>query len=67
MAFFGFQRAGLGTFLVVLNAESNVLAQRRIAAELKARALDSQALLMRGLGGGWRDDAAAPSSTVAAR
>lgn len=59
-------RAGLGTFLVVLNAESNVLAQRRIAAELKARALDSQALLMRGLGGGWRDDAAAPS-TVAAR
>ena len=39
------------------------------AAELKARALDSQALLMRGLGGGWRDagstaTAAAAQSTV---
>ena len=67
-------RAGLGTFLVVLNAESNVLAQRRTAAELKARALDTQALLMRSLGGGWRDTAAtatasaatAPTSTLAA-
>ncbi|MEF7612305.1 efflux transporter outer membrane subunit [Aquincola sp. MAHUQ-54] len=56
-------RAGLGTYLVVLNAESNVLAQRRAAADLKARALDSQALLMRSLGGGWRD---APSTVAAA-
>jgi NodT family efflux transporter outer membrane factor (OMF) lipoprotein len=48
-------RAGLGTFLVVLNAESNVLVQRRLATDLKARALDTQALLMRSLGGGWQD------------
>nr|WP_310733669.1 efflux transporter outer membrane subunit [Aquincola tertiaricarbonis] len=58
-------RAGLGTYLVVLSAETNVLAQRRIAAELKARALDSQALLMRGLGGGWRETGAAATVAVA--
>ena len=56
-------RAGLGTYLVVLTAEGNVLAQRRAAADLKARALDAQVALARALGGGWRDDA----PTVAAR
>ncbi|MES1161565.1 MAG: efflux transporter outer membrane subunit, partial [Rhizobacter sp.] len=35
-------KAGLGTYLTVLNAESNVLTQRRLAADLKARALDTQ-------------------------
>ncbi len=49
-------RAGLGTYLVVLGAESGVLAQRTQAAELKARALDVQAQLMQALGGGWRDE-----------
>jgi NodT family efflux transporter outer membrane factor (OMF) lipoprotein len=48
-------RAGLGSYLTVLNAESAVLAQRRLAADLKARALDSQVALIRALGGGWRD------------
>ena len=48
-------RAGLGTYLTVLNAESSVLAQRRLAADLKARALDSQVALIRALGGGYRD------------
>jgi NodT family efflux transporter outer membrane factor (OMF) lipoprotein len=48
-------RAGLGTYLTVLGAESNVLAQRRSAIELKARALDVQAQLARALGGGYRD------------
>jgi NodT family efflux transporter outer membrane factor (OMF) lipoprotein len=52
--------AGLGSFLTVLNAESGVLAQRWNAAELKARALDTQVTLMRALGGGWRDDAPPP-------
>jgi NodT family efflux transporter outer membrane factor (OMF) lipoprotein len=46
-------RAGLGTYLTVLTAESNVLAQRRSAAELKARALDTQIALVRALGGGY--------------
>ncbi|MED5618547.1 efflux transporter outer membrane subunit [Ideonella sp. BN130291] len=46
-------KAGLGPYLTVLIAESNVLAQRRAAADLKARALDSQVALMRALGGGY--------------
>jgi NodT family efflux transporter outer membrane factor (OMF) lipoprotein len=50
-------RAGLGTYLVVLTAESNVLAQRRAAADLKARALETQVTLARALGGGYDADA----------
>ncbi len=46
-------RAGLGGYLTVLNAESNVLAQRRLTTELRARAIDSQMLLVRALGGGY--------------
>jgi NodT family efflux transporter outer membrane factor (OMF) lipoprotein len=46
-------KAGLGTYLTVLNAESNVLSQRRQAADLKARALDTQIALIRSLGGGY--------------
>jgi NodT family efflux transporter outer membrane factor (OMF) lipoprotein len=49
-------RAGLGTYLTVLNAETSLLAQRRTAVDLRARALDARALLMQGLGGGWQDD-----------
>lgn len=48
-------KAGLGTYLVVLNAESGVLAQRRAAADLQARALDTQVALIRSLGGGYAD------------
>ena len=46
-------RAGLGSYLVVLNAEASVLAQRRLQADLAARALDAQVLLIRALGGGY--------------
>ena len=65
-------RAGLGTYLIVLSAENNVLVQRRLAAELKARALDSQVALARSLGGGYdaaavAADAAATLPTLAAR
>jgi outer membrane protein TolC len=41
----------------VLNAEATVLAQRRLAADLKARALDVQIGLIRALGGGYTPDA----------
>ncbi|MDQ6683627.1 MAG: efflux transporter outer membrane subunit, partial [Pseudomonadota bacterium] len=52
-------RAGLGTYLVVLNAETNVIAQRRIGTDLRARTVDAQLLLVRALGGGYAapDDA----------
>lgn len=53
-------KAGLATYLVVLNAETTVLTQRRLAADLKARALDSQVALIRALGGGYRADADRP-------
>ncbi len=50
-------RAGLGNYLNVLTAEGAVLAQRRLAVDLAARALDSRVGLMRALGGGWQDAA----------
>ncbi|HWH83303.1 MAG TPA: efflux transporter outer membrane subunit [Burkholderiaceae bacterium] len=50
-------RAGLGTYLTVLNADTSVLMQRRLGADLKARALDVQLALIRALGGGYADAA----------
>lgn len=48
-------RAGLGNFLTVLTAQTNVLTQRRAAADLKARHLLGEAALARALGGGWQE------------
>ena len=45
-------QAGLGTYLQVLAAEMPVLAQRRQAVDLAARAVDTQVQLIRALGGG---------------
>lgn len=50
-------QAGLGNFLIVLTAESNVLTQRRGMVDLKARHLGAEAALSRALGGGWREAA----------
>jgi NodT family efflux transporter outer membrane factor (OMF) lipoprotein len=49
-------RAGLGSYLTVLNAEATVLNQRRLGTDLKARALDVQIALIRALGGGYAGD-----------
>lgn len=46
-------RAGLATYLTVLNSETNVIAQRRLGVDVKARALDAQVQLVRALGGGY--------------
>ena len=54
-------RAGLATYLSVLTAETNVLTQRRIGVDIRARALDAQMLLVRALGGGYAAPAAAVS------
>ncbi len=56
-------RAGLSTYLTVLNAESSVLAQRRLAVDLKARALDAQASLAKALGGGYAPNTAQAQNT----
>jgi NodT family efflux transporter outer membrane factor (OMF) lipoprotein len=58
-------KAGLGTYLNVLSAETGVLAQRRLAVDLAARALDTQVGLMRALGGGTSGPAAGASLAAA--
>ena len=44
-------QAGLGNFLQVLSAEAPVLAQRRLAVDLSARALDTRVQLLHAVGG----------------
>ena len=58
-------QAGLATYLTVLNAEASVLNQRRLGADLKARALDAQIGLIRALGGGYVADAVATGGAAA--
>ena len=55
---------GLGNLLIVLNAETQMLSERRLEVDLEYRALDVQAQLMKALGGGWT--AGAVSTTPAA-
>lgn len=59
-------RAGLGNYLNVLTAETSVLAQRRLAVDLAARALDTQVGLARALGGGWQPPATSTTATASA-
>ena len=58
-------KAGLGSYLTVLNAEATVLNQRRLAADLKARALDVQIALIRALGGGYAESSPQTASAGA--
>uniref|UniRef100_UPI0028B1D795 efflux transporter outer membrane subunit n=1 Tax=Comamonas terrigena TaxID=32013 RepID=UPI0028B1D795 len=51
-------QAGLTGQVVVLNTENQVIAQRRLAVDLRARELDTRIALMQALGGGWQDDTA---------
>jgi NodT family efflux transporter outer membrane factor (OMF) lipoprotein len=59
-------RAGLGSYLIVLNTESQWLAQRRAAVDLQARQLDTGIALIKSLGGGWQGDPPAPAKVAAA-
>jgi NodT family efflux transporter outer membrane factor (OMF) lipoprotein len=59
---------GLGNALIVLNAETQMLAERRLEVDLEYRALDVQAQLMKALGGGWTagtDTTTTPSAAAA--
>lgn len=51
-------RAGLSPYLTVLTVETQLLAQRRAAADVEARRRDVQIALIRALGGGFSDPAA---------
>lgn len=59
-------RAGLANYLNVLTAETNVLAQRRLAVDLAARSLDTQVALIRALGGGYAAPVSASSPAASA-
>ena len=39
----------------MLNTETQVITQRRLDVDLRARALDKRVSLMKALGGGWTD------------
>ena len=58
-------RAGLGNFLVVLAAQTNVLTQRLNDTDLKARHLASEVALVRALGGGFDAGGELPQATAA--
>ena len=55
-------KAGIGNYLIVLNTESQWLAQQRLSVDLEARQLDTRVALVRALGGGWQ--AAKPSKDL---
>ena len=57
---------GLGNALVVLNAETQMLSERRLEVDLEYRALDVQAQLMKALGGGWTANTASTPAAAAA-
>lgn len=59
-------RSGLGNYLMVLTAQTNVLGQRRASADLKARHLVAEAALARALGGGYAADAGAAATLAGA-
>jgi len=52
-------KAGLASQVTVLNTETQVITQRRLDVDLRARALDTRVSLMKALGGGWTDGTAA--------
>jgi outer membrane protein TolC len=53
-------KADISDRLTVLNVETNLIAQRRIAVDLQARWIDSRIHLVRALGGGF-EEALAPN------
>ncbi|MEP7084121.1 MAG: TolC family protein, partial [Betaproteobacteria bacterium] len=59
-------KAGLSTYLTVLNAEVALLNQRRLAAELKGREIETQIALIRALGGGYLPEAQLATASGAA-
>lgn len=59
-------RAGLGSYLLVLNVETQVLAQRRQAIDLQVRLAQSQVALLKSLGGGWHAGPVAAHTAVSA-
>ncbi len=49
-------RAGLGNYLTVLTVQNALITQQRAMTELRARALSSELMLVRALGGGFQEE-----------
>ncbi len=60
-------KAGLGSYLIVLNTESQWLAQRRQGVDLQARQLDAHVALLLALGGGLSEPVTPAAVADAAR
>lgn len=60
-------KAGLGNYLNVLNAETQVLTQEQLGAELNASALTVRVSLIKALGGGFDVSAPAQSASTSAQ
>jgi outer membrane protein TolC len=56
-------KGGLSPYLVVLTAQSTLIAQERAAADLRAQTLAANVALVRALGGGFIGPAVAETST----
>jgi len=50
----------------VLNAENQLLVQRRQAVDIQGRQLDTRVALMKALGGGWHEDTRAANAQTSA-
>jgi NodT family efflux transporter outer membrane factor (OMF) lipoprotein len=57
-------KGGLSPYLVVLTAESTLVTQRRVAADLQAQTLAANVALVRALGGGFIDPNSSNSPSV---
>jgi NodT family efflux transporter outer membrane factor (OMF) lipoprotein len=55
-------KGGLSPYLVVLTAESTLVTQHQVAADLQAQTLAANVALVRALGGGFIDDSSSNSS-----
>lgn len=60
-------RAGLGNYLVVLTAQSQVLLQQQAASDLRGRRLATDVALVLALGGGFAPDDGVPPAAKAAK
>lgn len=58
-------QAGISDRLTVLNMETNLIAQRRIAVDLQAAWIDHRIRLIRALGGGFAETSVAPTASPA--
>jgi outer membrane protein TolC len=58
-------KAGLVTYLEVASTENTALQAELSASQIRLRRMNASVLLIKALGGGWRDSGSAPASAIA--